>query len=240
MVIYKLTFPNGKVYIGRAIDFENRMCTHKYAAYSNRGKTKIYNAIRKYGWDLIVKEVIYTCSSKEEMILKEREYIEQFDSYKNGYNSSLLTEDGGDIWEGKYDGVEYQKFVERMKIVTTGEKNGMFNRQHTTDTKEKMSNKSKGRHTLQWFIDKFGDEVGGFKYYERNKKLSDDRKQENNSQYIHVDYQQLLKDIIKYDEPLRFFAKKHNVKICKIQSICKCKLGSTFKDLKIKYHGHWK
>lgn len=48
--------------------------------------------MRKYGRDKFHIELIDTASSKEEMFEKEMYYIKLFDTYKNGYNSTL----GGD------------------------------------------------------------------------------------------------------------------------------------------------
>lgn len=52
--------------------------------------TKFYNALRKYGYKNFTFEVIEECSN-DPAILDEREryWIEFYDSYKNGYNSTL-------------------------------------------------------------------------------------------------------------------------------------------------------
>lgn len=58
-IIYKLTFPNGKIYIGQTINFNKRM--HQYQWFATAEKAKkypVYNyliskKIRKYGWENI-------------------------------------------------------------------------------------------------------------------------------------------------------------------------------------------
>lgn len=52
--LYKMTFPNGKVYIGTTFDI-NRRWDNNGAGY--RGQ-KVWEPIQKYGWDNIKKEVL--------------------------------------------------------------------------------------------------------------------------------------------------------------------------------------
>jgi len=64
-IIYKLTFPNNKIYIGQtSLDFNIRLNCHKSSAYNSNLNRYIHNAIKKYGWDNIVKEIICTVSSE--------------------------------------------------------------------------------------------------------------------------------------------------------------------------------
>ena len=48
-LIYKLVSPSGKMYIGQTNNFDGRMIEHKSNAKWR--KSKLYNSIRKYGWD---------------------------------------------------------------------------------------------------------------------------------------------------------------------------------------------
>ena len=80
-------------------------------------KQSFYNAILKYGWDNfehIILEDGLTCSEANE---KEKEYIEKFDSYSNGYNNSY----GGDGTNGFLWSEERKK-----KMVETRINNGSF------------------------------------------------------------------------------------------------------------------
>lgn len=78
---------NNKVYIGQTIHtIETRFLNHKAA--SKIEDTKFYRAIRKYGFENFYIELIEEVS---EELLDEREiyWIKNFDSYFNGYNSTL-------------------------------------------------------------------------------------------------------------------------------------------------------
>lgn len=91
MIVYKITSrTTGKVYIGVTIrKFDERMRNHK----NNKSKTKFYNAIRKYGWEDFDKEIIEQCDNLQDLFYKEIYWIEQYNSYKSGYNSTP----GGDV-----------------------------------------------------------------------------------------------------------------------------------------------
>ena len=76
-----------KVYIGQTINPLNvRFNEHLYK--SRIHKSKFYNAIRKYGEEHFKISLIEEC---DQSLLNEREkfYIKKFNSYHNGYNSTL-------------------------------------------------------------------------------------------------------------------------------------------------------
>ncbi len=88
--IYKITnLINQKSYIGQSIDIKRRWRDHRRCAKTE--DNCLYRAIRKYGVDNFSFEVIKECSPKELDEL-ERYYIKLYDTYYNGYNSTL----GGD------------------------------------------------------------------------------------------------------------------------------------------------
>lgn len=90
--VYKHTSPNGKCYIGLTCQGMARRA-RKGAGYKEC--TVFYNAIRKYGWDNFLHEVLEDDLSFEEACEKERYYIEKFQSLtsQNGYN----LENGGRV-----------------------------------------------------------------------------------------------------------------------------------------------
>lgn len=81
--IYKITnLINNKIYIGRHINKQ------KNDTYFGSG-TLITRAIAKYGKDNFKKEIIYYCSSNDELNKKEIYYIKEYNSiFPNGYNIS--------------------------------------------------------------------------------------------------------------------------------------------------------
>jgi group I intron endonuclease len=92
MIIYKLTFPNNKIYIGQTTKLlSTRISGHKADAKREKDITKyssgsrIGNAIRKY--KTFTSEIIETCS-KEELDNREEYWIRTLKSQDNniGYN----------------------------------------------------------------------------------------------------------------------------------------------------------
>jgi len=89
--IYKLTFPNKKVYIGQTVQkFCNRMSQHKRNAYKacKDSNLLLYNAIRKYGWENIKKEIILQTMDLKNLTALEIEYQQKYKSCSRvrGYN----------------------------------------------------------------------------------------------------------------------------------------------------------
>ena len=110
---------NNKVYIGQTMNrygYRERWSQHRYQAENSiHNNNKFHNAIRKYGIDNFNKEVLECIEIDNKIELKkvldkiEIKYIEKYDSFNNGYNSTL----GGDFnsWNSGDD-----KYIEKVKI----------------------------------------------------------------------------------------------------------------------------
>ncbi len=146
-VIYKLTSPKGKCYIGQTRKDPNKRWNN-YKALCCRNQPKLFNALKKYGPENFVYEVIDHCDNQQNLDEKEKYYIQRLDAIKNGYNQQL----------GGYS----QKFTPEIckKISATKKrrnKNRIHNwtgKHHTKETKKKLSllhlGKKKGPHTEEW------------------------------------------------------------------------------------------
>lgn len=93
--IYKITnLKNNKVYIGKTvISIESRWRGHKCAAKNNLDKYVLHKAMRKYGIENFIIELIEECKN-EVLDEKEKYYIKKFhsflgDEFCNGYNMTL-------------------------------------------------------------------------------------------------------------------------------------------------------
>lgn len=142
-IIYKATSKtSGKSYIGQTTkSLEKRKYQHILT--SKKLKNKFQKAIKCYGkedfiWDVILEEVPIGLLGAIEY-----ECIELFNTFKNGYNSCKGTE-----WlNGKIKRV--REYSEEYKIAlskrNSGKNNPNYGKKHSEETKKKIGAKSKGR-----------------------------------------------------------------------------------------------
>ena len=88
--IYKITNKeNGSIYIGCTINsLEKRFGEHLSRCFSSTHKSKLYNSMKKYGQENFTIELIEECDLSVIYEI-EKKYIEQYDSYNNGLNSTF-------------------------------------------------------------------------------------------------------------------------------------------------------
>lgn len=86
---------NKKVYIGKTFNtIQCRFKEHLRESRKNRCENrKLYKAIKKHGEDMFYVELLEENIPDDLLNQKEIEYIDKYDSYRNGYNSTL-GEDG--------------------------------------------------------------------------------------------------------------------------------------------------
>lgn len=90
--IYKLTAPNGKVYIGQSTFLRKRL--YQYNNKCNDGK--IGEAVNKYGFENFTIEILEYIDKdgdyKTNLLLREIHYIKLYNTIEDGLNVSLLRE----------------------------------------------------------------------------------------------------------------------------------------------------
>ncbi len=119
--IYKLTAPDGRVYIGQTVDPKKRWKAHKRRA-DEGCNYHISRAIIKYGWNNFKKEIIDNASSEKELDALEIKYIEIYNSLNdnNGFNMAQ----GGKTWNPKnWDQETKKRAAEKKSKKFFGENN---------------------------------------------------------------------------------------------------------------------
>jgi group I intron endonuclease len=114
---------NNKEYIGCTISKLNvRFEEHMWRCLNSDSKTKFCNSIKKYGRENFKIELVEICDVK---MIYEREifYIEKFNTYKNGLNSTI----GGEGCLG------YRHTEETRKKISKIIKNGKSHKGKTYD-----------------------------------------------------------------------------------------------------------
>lgn len=113
-IIYKVTNKkNGKIYIGQTIKtLADRKNSHLYTALRTKSKGRFQNAIRKYGSDSFIWEVICSADNTEELSELEKYHIVLNDSFKRGYNSTT----GGEHPKWSEDSRKALSFSLRLNV----------------------------------------------------------------------------------------------------------------------------
>lgn len=121
---------NDKKYIGQSINLYNRLTEHLYRISTKDVHTHVlYKAVQKYGIDNFEICVLTTFPPHDQLRknlnLSEMIYIQFFDTYKNGYNSTL----GGDgVLSYKWSEESKKKLscsLKKKHFSRKGENNGM-------------------------------------------------------------------------------------------------------------------
>lgn len=103
MIAYRVTNLNDKkVYIGKTTQTLSQRKSAHLQSVKGGSESNFHRAVRKYGNDSFIWEVLGEYDTIEEMDYAEVNYITEYDSYKNGYNMTK----GGD------GGLTYKKGTE--------------------------------------------------------------------------------------------------------------------------------
>lgn len=163
MIIYMATNTvNCKSYIGKTTKvLSKRIYAHKWSSVKgekhNVYKSKFYNAIRKYGIESFVWEVLDIANNIEELNEKEKYYIDKFKTIENGYNISP----GGNGGDSFSNHPNKEEIREKIRSSCTGVKRSedfkkrnrerQIGRIISPETIEKRKRKLKGRViTPEW------------------------------------------------------------------------------------------
>ena len=124
-------------YIGQTIDEECRFKRHIYYAINKKDNNRFHNALRKYGLENWVYCVLEDNVLKENLNMRETDWIEYYDSFYSGYN----------LTSGGYTNVIISEET-RRKLSNSLKGRNVWNKgkHHTEETKRKISESSKGKH----------------------------------------------------------------------------------------------
>lgn len=161
--IYKIkNIITEKVYVGSAIDIDNRWRKHKQMI--NEGdhhSIKLQNSVNKHGIDKFVFEIVEECK-KELLIEREQYWIDTLDSYQNGYNSRPIANSNL--------GIRLPISEETKRKIGLKSKG----RKHTEETKKKIKEKRKSQIFTKETREKLSKIHSGKKWSEDSRlKLSE-------------------------------------------------------------------
>jgi group I intron endonuclease len=130
----------GKKYIGQTVHEERRKRQHKHDC--KRGvDNKFYRAVRKYGWNKFIYGIV---EEYDVDLLAEQEiyYIDCYDSYNNGYNSTI----GGEGVGGCSPSEETRK---KMSESAKNRSNPPHNKKYFTEEEKREAKRERDRKYQQ-------------------------------------------------------------------------------------------
>jgi hypothetical protein len=164
-VIYKTTNKiNGKFYIGK------HQTKNINDGYLGSG-VALEKAIKKYGKDLFIKEILFIFDREDEMNEKEKEIVtEEFIATNKTYNMGIGGE-GGSHFKGKKHSFETKQKLSQISK----------NRKFSEETKYKISEANRKRVLTE----------------ETKKKLSEKAKLRFNNEEVRKRHSELMKEFYK-------------------------------------------
>ena len=135
-ILYMHISPSNKKYIGITSQSPRERWQN---GLGYRGNVHFTNAIKKYGWDNFEHIILFEGLSKEEAEIMEQCYIALYDTMNDekGYNKT----EGGSGTVG-YQWTNEDREIRRNKY--SGEGNPFYGKQHSEETKQKISEAKRG------------------------------------------------------------------------------------------------
>lgn len=129
----------GKWYVGQTIEEDKRFKQHINDTINKKDDTYFHRALRKYGLENFVYCVLEDNILRENLNMREMDWIEYYDSFYCGYNMTA----GGNqtIFSEEFK----RKMSESRKGKFVGEKNSFYGKHHSEETKKKLSESHKGK-----------------------------------------------------------------------------------------------
>jgi group I intron endonuclease len=162
----------GKKYIGQTNNEERRKKQHVYH-YKKGYDNKFYRAVKKYGWINFIYGIIEEYEIK---ILNEQEvfFIDYYDTYNNGYNSTM----GGEGVSGCSPSEEVRK---KMSESAKNRINPPHNKKYFTEEEKKEAKRKSGREYQQRMKEKRKEYM---KEWRENNQDKIKKWKEENKEYL--------------------------------------------------------
>lgn len=138
--IYKITSPSNKIYVGQTWNTKRRI--YLYSIYHCCGQRKLFNSLKKYGWESHKWEMLYELPADIDQNTLDRYESFYIDQFKEAGLELLNIKNGGS--RGKH-AEETKRKIGLSKIGNTY----MKGRVMSDETKQKLSNAHKGKKLSQ-------------------------------------------------------------------------------------------
>ena len=149
-VVYLLTSPSGKQYVGQSWCYEKRMVEYRYG--KGKGQTVLQRAIAKHGWDNFTAEIVAENIQAQAVLdATEMAFIETLGTIApSGYNLREGGDSGGKLHattkaklSAKMRGVP--KSAEHRNNISASLRGRMLSPEHRNNIAKSMSGRNRGR-----------------------------------------------------------------------------------------------
>lgn len=175
--IYKITNPEGKIYIGYSTDLQRRET--QYSVNNLSTQILLKESITNYSWSNHKFDILEYCSS-DKLKIREKYWIEFYKSYQNGLN--MNKGGGGPLNHSKetktkmskpkpegfgkiISDIKKGKLNPKLSLFKKGKPSSFTGKKHTSETKQIMSQYRIGKT----YEELFGEEESKIQKY--NKSL---------------------------------------------------------------------
>ena len=154
-----------KWYIGQTVNPEGRFNCHIDRAINKKDKTYFYNSIRKYGLENFVYCVLEENVLRDNLNMREMDWIEYYDSFYCGYNmtaggnQTIFSEEfkrkmsevnkGRIPWNKGKHGIYSEETLKKLSESLKGKPGYWTNKHLSEETKKKLSESLKGKPSWQ-------------------------------------------------------------------------------------------
>lgn len=166
-VIYCMTSPSGKRYVGQSWNFKHRKYYYKNPELCKRQR-KLYYALKKYGFENFDIELLDYCFNQEQMDDSEIYWIKYYDVIKNGYN----IREGGSKGKNSPETIEKIKAKRKLQKITPKMLEALAKHRGKKPTKEsieKMRKSQKGHPVSQQQRENIRKTLTGYRHTEEAK-----------------------------------------------------------------------
>ena len=137
--IYKIVNPNGAIYIGQTWNFYNRK--YSYSKLRCKQQAKLYNSIKKHGWNNHSFEIIHTLPEDIEQSVLDDYELYYYTLYKET-NSTILNIREPNGSRGKHS----EETKQKISNLRTGMK---FSEEHVANMSKARVGKKQSKKTVE-------------------------------------------------------------------------------------------
>ena len=152
-----------KWYVGQTVNPEKRFKTHIYDAIDANDNNYFHRALRKYGLENFVYCVFEENVLRDNLNMKEQEWIEYYDSFHSGYNETagggqtIFSKEAKKKMSESHKGQipwntgQYLSDETRQKISNAlkGQKNPFYGKHHSIESRKRIGQYHKGKHLCE-------------------------------------------------------------------------------------------